>query len=87
VRQTLLVCAAAENTANAYDDGATVGSALFALNGELAVERSAAIAPGKKPEGLWAWREGEGLAIRLVCDADDPTIPSPLLGGTWSSRP
>lgn len=83
VRQTLLVCAAAENTANAYDDGATVGAALFALSGDLTIERSAALPAGKKPEGLWAWREGKGLAVRLVCDADDPSVPSPLFGGTW----
>jgi hypothetical protein len=84
VRGNLLVCAAAEDTANAYDDGQTVGAAVFELSAELALLRGAALPAAYKPEGLWAWREGTALALRLVCDADDPRVASPLLAGTWA---
>lgn len=83
VRSTLLLCAAAEDTPNAYDDGQTVGAAVFQLSAELKVERAAALPRALKPEGLWALREGRGLSLRLVCDADDPRVPSPLLAARW----
>lgn len=83
VRGALLACAAAEDTASAYDDGRTVGAAVFQLDADLRVERAAALPRGLKPEGLWALPRGRALSLRLVCDADDPGAPSPLLEARW----
>lgn len=81
---TLLACAAAEDTASAYDDGQTAGAALALLGERGQVLASVPLPAGLKPEGLWGWRAGPTLAVRLVCDADDPAVASPLLAGAWT---
>lgn len=66
----LLASWAAEDTKNAYDDGAVAGSAIgfpgeepWALDGDW------------KVEGLWS----DGRELLMVTDADDPSQPAVLL--------
>ena len=80
----VLVSAAAEDSPTTYDDGPVVGSALALLDGATVV----AMAPIPlveghvlKVEGLGLVREADGvLDLVAVVDADDPALPSTMLG-------
>ncbi|HUP92375.1 MAG TPA: hypothetical protein VM074_09025 [Solimonas sp.] len=67
--------AAAENTANPFDDGACHGSALGRLGDGFRLERIDPIDGPWKIEGLT--RGGDGWL--MVADADDPAAMAPLL--------
>ena len=76
----LLVCAAAEDTPNAVDDGPVVATALALLDGPDVLEVAAIPEVGGqvvKVEGL-ALRGFAGGAASLLAlvDADDPDVPS-----------
>ena len=79
----VLVCAAAEDTPNPYDDGPVVGTALALLDdtGLVAVSPLPEV-EGRphKVEGL-ALRPGSEPAVQVlaVVDADDPELPSEAL--------
>ena len=80
---TVLVCAAAEDTPNPYDDGPVVGTALALLDdAELLAVAPLPEVQGRphKIEGL-ALRPGTGehLDVLAVVDADDPELPSEAL--------
>lgn len=66
----LLASYAAEDTDNAYDDGAVAGSAVGVLG-----EQSHRVAGPWKVEGLWS----DGREVLMVTDADDPSRPAVLL--------
>ena len=78
----LLICAVCEDTADSYRDGACVGAAIALVTpGQLRAERVERLEPTWKVEGLIARPGGSGLLLWMVCDADDPARPSPLLEG------
>ncbi|HEU0102851.1 MAG TPA: hypothetical protein VFR07_11085 [Mycobacteriales bacterium] len=76
----VLLSAAAEDTANAIDDGAVVGAALALVDGEEVLD----VAPLPEVDGVVQKVEGlgiedllpDGLRLRAVVDADDPLAPS-----------
>lgn len=79
----LLLSAAAEDTANAVDDGPVVAAALVLVDGATVLAVAALPEVGgrvAKVEGLALRSSGEGRADLLaVVDADDPAAPSLLL--------
>jgi hypothetical protein len=79
----LLLSAAAEDTANAVDDGPVVASALVLVDGATVLAVTALPEVGgrvAKVEGLALRSSGGGRADLLaVVDADDPAAPSLLL--------
>jgi hypothetical protein len=72
----LLFTAAAEDTANAYDDGPCAGSVMGLLGEDGGVEHLEAIDAPVKVEGIA--RSSCGAKLYLVADADDPTRRAPL---------
>jgi hypothetical protein len=79
----VLVSAASEDSASAYDDGPVVGSALALLDGERLVDLvELPLLDGGvvKIEGLaLAGQRDDVLDLVAVVDADDPAVPSLLL--------
>ena len=74
---------AAEDTTNPYDDGEIVGSGIGLLTGDLQIERIELLADRHhKVEGVDAIESDELIHLLMVCDADDPAVPSPLLSAT-----
>ena len=80
----VLVSAAAEDSPTTYDDGPVVGSALALLDGDRFVATAAIpLVEGQvlKVEGLGLVAEADGvLDLVAVVDADDPLLPSTMLG-------
>lgn len=80
---SVLVSAAAEDTASTYDDGPLAGSALAVLVGEEVVdlvELPDVEGAPPKVEGVALAGPGEDrLHLVAVVDADDPEVPSLLL--------
>ncbi|MBX3626209.1 MAG: hypothetical protein KF892_14430 [Rhizobacter sp.] len=72
-------CAAAEDTASSYADGACAGGAIGLVNagGELAALHR--LATPHKPEGIAVREHAGGLDVCLVTDADDPARAAELL--------
>ncbi len=80
----VLVSSAAEDSPTTYDDGPVVGSALALLD-DATVVASAALprldGHVLKVEGLGLVRDlGDELDLLAVVDADDPQVPSTMLG-------
>jgi len=77
---TLWFSAAAEATADPYEDGAVHGSVIGSLDADLQVQRLEEIRPALKVEGLhWLAAAGQSHRWLAVADADDPQQRSPLL--------
>jgi len=77
---------AAEDTSNPYDDGEIVGSGIGLLSATGEVERVELLSdPSFKVEGVDAVESDELLHLLMVCDADDASIPSPLLSATLAA--
>ena len=75
----IVFSAAAEATANTYDDGACLGSAIGVLDADGHVLFVELLDTTTKIEGVHATlAEDGGLDLLLVADADDPHVPSPL---------
>lgn len=74
----LLVTAVAEDTGDAYNDGACIGAAIFRLTPDLEIARSWRLDRPHKIEGIAATVTGTRADILLVTDADDPAIPAAL---------
>ena len=72
-------CAAAEDTASSYADGACTGGAigLVSAAGELSALHR--LATQHKPEGIAVREHRQGLDLCLVTDADDPARAAELL--------
>lgn len=79
----LLVCAVCEDTADSYADGPCVGAAIALVRPGQAPDRLEQLSPTHKVEGIVARPTARGLLVSLVCDADDPARPSPLLEGVF----
>jgi len=72
--------AAAEDTANAYDDGMVAGSVLGVLDRDGHVIGTWRLdADGAKVEGICAHAHGPATRALLVTDSDDPAVASRLL--------
>ena len=74
----LLVSCVCEDTADSYNDGVCVGSAIAVVQPGAPCERFARLEPTYKVEGLILRADG---VLWMVCDADDPARASPLLEG------
>jgi hypothetical protein len=74
----LIVSAVCEDTADSYNDGAFIAAGIAILQPGRPVERFERLEPHFKVEGVIA---RPGSILWMVCDADDPARPSPLLEG------
>lgn len=79
----LLLTAAGEDTADAYNDGACVAAAVAVVEPTGRVRRLEQLTPVHKVEGVHAVERDGALELLLVADPDDPSIPAPLLEATW----
>jgi hypothetical protein len=75
-----IFCAVAEDTSDAYSDGACVGSVIGWVDDQNRVRRIERLQGPPKVEGLALAGDGR---IWLVTDADDPQRPSELLEVLW----
>jgi hypothetical protein len=71
--------AVAENTDDAYLDGACAGSVVGVVGPDGVLRKMAALDGAWKVEGLSAAHEGTQLRLAMVTDADDPDIASQLV--------
>lgn len=76
---TILFSAVAENTGNAYDDGAVSGAAIGAMTAQGKVLWLEDLSQPVKIEGMEAQRTPQGFALAMVSDADDPRVAAGLL--------
>ncbi|MEY4563159.1 MAG: hypothetical protein RLZZ618_2436 [Pseudomonadota bacterium] len=79
-----LFSAVAEDTSDNYLDGACVAAAVGWVDAAgclCAIER---LAHPWKVEGLAAEARGDGFALTLVTDADDPDTPAKVIVGDWT---
>jgi hypothetical protein len=72
--------AVAEDTGNAYDDGACVGSVLGQFDAAGRLVRKRRIEGGLKVEGV---AFANATELWLATDADDPARPSALYSVGW----
>lgn len=75
-RSQLVFSAAAEASANTYDDGACTGSVVGKLSAEGLPHDLVTMASGLKLEGICST---EAQELYAVADADDPRAQAPLL--------
>lgn len=73
----LLALAVAEDTDDAYADGATMGSSLCVFDRHNALTAIEPLDVAQKVEGITVWSERD-KTLAFVTDADDPTIPAAL---------
>ncbi len=74
-----LFAAVAEDTDNAYDDGACVGAAIGMADDQHRLLWMKRVTPAHKIEGVDARQQADGIHLLLVTDADDPMAPACLL--------
>lgn len=74
----LVVTAVAENTADAYNDGVCIGSAVALLTADGGLLAMHEFATPLKVEGVAATLEADRIDLLLVTDADDPSVPAGL---------
>jgi hypothetical protein len=79
----LVFCAAAEASANTYEDGACAGSALGVLTPDGVAHSCIAVSPLVKLEGICALSAPPSLQLLLVADADDRAKRAPLMAAEW----
>jgi hypothetical protein len=75
----LAFCAAAEDTADTYQDGPCVGAAVGVLAPDGRLDRLERLDRALKVEGIHAEAEGTAVRLLLVSDGDDVTVAAPLL--------
>lgn len=74
----MVFTAIAEDSDNAYDDGACIGAAIGILGDDGTVRMLHHLDQPHKIEGVAARMEGDTLHLLLVTDADDADIPATL---------
>ena len=79
--------AAAEATADSYNDGEVVGVAIGVLNAHGQVVRLYPLAAVYKMEGIAAEVQGDTVQLWLVTDADDPATAAVLLAAQLQGYP
>lgn len=77
-----LFSAAAENTADSYQDGACAGSAIGIVGVDGSIEAVHALSLTCKVEGIAAQASGERLELLMVTDADNRRRPARLLSAS-----
>lgn len=77
-----LFTAVAEDTDNAYTDGACVGAAIGMVDVHHKLLWIKQVTPACKIEGIEVIRHASQLQLLLVTDADDASIPASLLSTT-----
>lgn len=82
--ERILFLAAAENSRNAYDDGASEGSVIGIMDRHGSVVKTERIEGRFKLEGVTARQKGQELDLCLVSDADDEKVPSAMFSASWS---
>jgi hypothetical protein len=78
MHDTLLFSAAAEASANSYDDGPCAGSVLGKLSASGQVSGVVPLSPATKIEGLCAAGASDDRRLLAVADADDRNSSAPL---------
>ncbi|OJF89761.1 DUF6929 family protein [Pararhizobium antarcticum] len=79
---SMVFSAVAEDTDDAYHDGACVGAGIGIIDNNGHLLSFQQFDRPYKVEGISACLDGNRLDILLVTDADDPAIPSMLLSGS-----
>jgi hypothetical protein len=85
--ELLVFTASAEDSANAYEDGDILGSVVGTIDRKGEVHRLRTIDRKYKVEGVHAVLDTGVIGMTLVCDQDDPDVPSPLLSATMPVDP
>ncbi|UVC07790.1 hypothetical protein IHQ71_21775 [Rhizobium sp. TH2] len=75
----MVFCAVAEDTEDAYLDGACIGAAIGLIDNAGRLLSLQRLDRPYKVEGISARPDGDRLNLLLVTDADDPAIPALLL--------
>lgn len=75
----VVVTAVAEDTSDAYQDGACIGAAVAVLDADGRLLRLERLDRQHKVEGVDARRVAGGIDLLLVTDADDRDVPAALL--------
>ena len=75
----LVFTASAEGTPNSYEDGEVQGSAVGLIGPDGTLGKIEPVDGTYKIEGVEAEPSDGGIDLLMVCDADDPAEPSPLL--------
>ncbi|CAN7690338.1 DUF6929 family protein [Rhizobium sp. LjRoot254] len=75
----MVFCAVAEDTEDAYRDGACIGAAVGIIGNAGHLLSLKRLDRPYKVEGISAQPDGDRLNLLLVTDADDPAIPALLL--------
>jgi hypothetical protein len=75
----VVFAASAEDSRSSHGDGKTVGSAVGTLAPDGSIELIEPVDLDVKIEGLTARLQDDGIELLMVTDADDPSVPSPLL--------
>jgi hypothetical protein len=82
----IVFSAVAEDTDDAYHDGACVGAAIGIIDENGCMRSLQRLDQPYKVEGINARLNGNRLDLLLVTDADDPAIPAMLLSGLIRNR-
>ncbi len=78
-----LFLASAENSKNAYDDGAFFGSVVGLINADGDIASVAQIEGKLKLEGVSVREEPGRLSLSIVSDSDDEKVAAGLFASTW----
>jgi hypothetical protein len=78
-----LLCAAAENTTDSYQDGPCAGSAVALLSPQGKLEQLHRLHGAPKVEGISVQMDAGGMKVLMVTDADHPDVASQLLSLNW----
>ena len=77
-----IVTAVAEDTGNAYADGACLGALICLVNQDMRITRTWPLDPVRKVEGVSASFQDNHVSLLLVADADDPDVAASLFAAT-----
>ncbi|ADO75857.1 DUF6929 family protein [Stigmatella aurantiaca] len=83
----MVFTAAAEDSRDAYADGAVAGSAVGVMAPDGSPLFLNAVDAKVKLEGVSAWTEPGRIHLLLVADGDDPAAPAPLLEAVLENVP
>jgi hypothetical protein len=78
----MVFSAVAEDTDNAFDDGACVGAAIGIIDRSGGLRSMCRLDQPHKVEGIHARLDGDRLELLLVTDADNAAIPAMLFSAT-----
>lgn len=82
----IVFSAAAEDSANAYDDGSLAGAVIGLVDRTGAILSKQPLSPMVKVEGVAARLKGGSISLNFVTDADDPSTPASLYEAVLSGQ-